>query len=479
MSDLDAGAPRFPLLIGETHGREPVPLPGLPAGVIAVTVPRVTRTEEDLPDVRIPRDRKGRVNAREVDLVAAAPVNGYAPPPALSTRDLIKVLTTRDHKRWTTIEAEFGERAWDVAVTLVQCGAITLRCRVERATRYAPRLWRLTQIWEDVREDKLDELRGRPDPLALHAELLESMAQVPQLARERELLEATPPGRTLKVPADSTSRTGDWRIYEIAIRAACFWWPAQDSVQPITAKAVAGHALRNTKSTWTPSRQQAFANLIGRPFDQAVEETDTELRMRGPLQWRVGSVVADAAACRPWLGLPARGLRVLGMINCNAAGIVLVENEDAFQQVCKIPEIVDHWLCIWGAGYATDGLVEFLRSMAPLPVAAWQDLDAHGIRIIHNLAERIERPVSPVGMDVELYRAGPKYKQEPEKLEGNRQLASVLAEEGPIALRPLAAEIAANGGAGCEHETLYAQVLPTLAKQLHEVTVQREAPPTP
>ncbi|MFJ9527072.1 DUF2220 domain-containing protein [Streptomyces griseus] len=473
MSEPEAGAPQFPLLIGETHGREPVPLPGLPTGVIAVTVPRATRTEDDLPDVRVPRDRKGRVNTREVDLVAAAPVNGYAPPPGLSTRDLIKVLTTGDHKRWTTIEGDFGDRAWDVAVALIQCGAVILRCRVEQAVRYTPRLWRLTEIWEDVREDKLDELRGRPDALALHAELLEAMAQVPQLADERALLAATPPGRTLQVPASSTSGTGDWRVYEIAVRAACFWWPAHDSTQPITAKALAGNALRDTKSAWTASRRQAFANLIGRPFDRAVEETDTELRIRGPLQWRVGSVVADAAACRPWLGLPARGLRVLGMIDCDADGIVLVENEDAFQQVCKIPEIVDHWLCIWGAGYATDGLVEFLRTMTPLPVAAWQDLDAHGIRIIHNLTERIERHVTPVGMDVELYRAGPKYKQEPSKLEKNLELASELALKGPLALRELAAEIVANGGEGCEHETLYAQVLPTLSARLNDVLARQ------
>ncbi|MFF7365981.1 hypothetical protein ACFZAX_34690, partial [Streptomyces sp. NPDC008125] len=148
MSEPEASAPQFPLLIGETHGREPVPLPGLPTGVIAVTVPRATRTEDDLPDVRVPRDRKGRVNTREVDLVAAAPVNGYAPPPGLSTRDLIKVLTTGDHKRWTTIEGDFGDRAWDVAVALIQCGAVILRCRVEQAVRYTPRLWRLTEIWE-------------------------------------------------------------------------------------------------------------------------------------------------------------------------------------------------------------------------------------------------------------------------------------------------------------------------------------------
>ncbi|MFF2507779.1 hypothetical protein ACFVTY_31105 [Streptomyces sp. NPDC058067] len=123
----------------------------------------------------------------------------------------------------------------------------------------------------------------------------------------------------------STSGTRDWHVYEIAIRAACFWRPAHDSPQPITAKALAGNALRNTKSTWPASRRQAFANLIATPFDRAVEETDTELRIRGPLRWRVGSVLADAAACRPWPGLPARGLRVLGITDCDADGILLVE----------------------------------------------------------------------------------------------------------------------------------------------------------
>lgn len=445
-----------------------MPLRNLPDGVIAVTVPRTTKIG-DLPDVRVPRDKKGRVNPREVDLVAASPVDAYAPPPGLTARDLIKVFTTGDHKRWPTIQADFGDQAWEVTAALIRCGAVVVRCRVEKVTSFAPRLWRLSQAWEDMREDKLDELRGRPDPLVLHTELLQLMAGVGELATESQLLAATPPGRTLKVPPASAAGTRDWRVYEVAVRAATYWWPAHGGRQPITAKSLAGKALRNTKSTWTSPRQQAFANLVGRPFDQAVTETDTELRMRGPLQWRVGSVIADATACHPWLGLPAKGLRALGMIDCKAVGIVLVENKDAFQQVCQIPRIVDNWLCIWGAGYATDGLVEFLRTMAPLPVAAWQDLDAHGIRIIQNLTERIERLVSPVGMDVETYRSGTKYKQEPDKLEENYKLATELARTGPPSLRALAAEIAATAGEGCEHETLYAEVLPTLIKQLSTV----------
>ncbi len=105
------------------------------------------------------------------------------------------------------------------------------------------------------------------------------------------------------------------------------------------------------------------------------------------------------------------------MISCDAQGIFLIENEDTFEQVCKIPEIADTWLCIWGKGYATDGLAEFLRGLDGLPVAAWGDLDAHGIRIIGNLADRIGRPVTPVAMTVDLYRASTKYHQEPAKLE--------------------------------------------------------------
>jgi hypothetical protein len=296
------------------------------------------------------------------------------------------------------------------------------------------------------------------------------MAGIPQLASEHALLAATAPGRTLQVPAGSTTGTEDWRVYEVAVRSAAVWWAAQSHPQPMTAKVLAGKSMRDTKYTWTAQRRQAFANLVGRPFDQAVEETDTELRMRGPLRWRVDTVIADAAACRPWLGLPAGGLRSLGLIDSSAVGVLLIENEDAFAQVCKLPDVADQWLCVWGAGYATHGLAAFLKAMAPLPVAAWQDLDAHGIQIIANLTERIGRPITPVGMDVDLYRQGTKYRQKPEKREANRKLAERLAASGPLSLRALAAAIAANGGDGCEHETLYHEVLPTLARTLGQIT---------
>ncbi|GGY71051.1 Wadjet anti-phage system protein JetD domain-containing protein [Streptomyces xanthochromogenes] len=466
MPDL---APRPPLLIGEAHGRETVPLRDLPTGITAVTLPRITKDSDDIVQVRVPRDRRRRINPRQVDLVADHPVSPYEPPPTLTTRQLIKVLRTKSTKRWPTIQADLGDNAWHIVVDLIRCGAVILRCDVVNATGYSPCSWTLTQSWAELAEDKLAELQGRQHPEELHRELLDIMSDVPQLAHEHALLANTPPGRVLKIPEGTATRAEDWRVYEVAIRAASTWWPAQSTPRKITAKALAGRSLRDTKSTWTPARQQAFSNLIGIPFDQAVDQADTELRIRGPLQWRVGTVIADAAACNPWLALPARGVRALGMISCEAQGIFLIENEDTFEQVCKIPEIADTWLCIWGKGYATDGLAEFLRGLDGLPVAAWGDLDAHGIRIIGNLADRIGRPITPVAMTVNLYRGGTKYRQEPQKLEENHKLAARLAQEGLEALRDLAEEITRTGGHGCEQETLYDEVLPILPDLLKTV----------
>ncbi|WP_030462302.1 Wadjet anti-phage system protein JetD domain-containing protein [Kitasatospora sp. NRRL B-11411] len=466
-------AHRPPLLVGEAHGRETVPLRDLPPGIMAVTLPRVVKDGDDVIHVRVPKDRKQRIKPRQVDLVADHPVSPYDPPPTLTPRQLAKVLETKSSKRWSTIEADLGDNAWQATVDLIRCGAVILRCDVINVTGYSPRSWTLTHSWAELAEDKLAELKGRSRPEDLHRELLALMSGIPQLADEKELLANTPPGRVLKVPEGTATRAEDWRVYELAVRAASTWWPAQGQPRKITAKELAGRSLRDTKSTWTPARQQAFSNLIGVPFDQAVDKADTDLRIRGPLQWRVGTVIANTAACDPWLSLPARGVHALGMISCDARGVFVVENEDTFEQICKIPEITDTWLCIWGKGYATNGLIDLLCTLDGLPLVAWGDLDAHGIRIISNLADRVERPVTPIAMTVDLYRAGVKYFQPPEKLTGNRELAIQLAQEALPALRDLAGEIARTGGEGCEQETLYDEVLPALPGLLEAVLLSK------
>ena len=279
----------------------------------------------------------------------------------------------------------------------------------------------------------------------------------------RSLVE-TPPSPTLRVPSSSRSGTQTWSVYELALRAAVVWWTEHHNGRRMSAKELAGKAWRDTHMDWTLPRRFALGNLVHSSFDAAVDEADTELRMRGPLTWISGDTIADASASTPWIGLPALGLRTLGYKRFTARGILLVENSEAFEKVCGMPEIVDSWLCIWGRGFASEGLVRFLRPLS-VPIAAWQDLDVDGIRIINNLTDRLGRNVSAIGMSVTLWENGVKRAQTAEQLSRARGLAAELAVDGPIQFRELAARIAKSGD-GCEHETLYNEVLPTLGLDL-------------
>lgn len=451
-------APRrgVPLLVSAAEGRTEVFLRGLPAGAKAVTVPR---TGVDGP--RIPRDRKRRINPNKVDLVAKAPVPAFAPPSELTQTELAKVLRTKSFRQWSSTRKEFGERAWTIVVALIQAGGIALRCDVINGLDYVPKSWRLTQPWADLAEDQLDELLGRPDPDAIRVELVRVMEAVPKLAHERDLLLALPKGSKLTVPSASSAGTDRWTVYEAAVRAASVWWSRTSSGERMTAKELAAIALRGSKK-WSTARRQSFANLIGTPFDRAVDQTDTEVRLRGPLVWSVGGVAADATRGRPWISLPVNGVRLLGLVECEAVGILLIENEDTFERICTQTDLSDDWLLIWGAGYASTGLAVLLRSFPDLPLAAWCDLDAHGIQILTELTDRVGRPIRPVAMDQNLFDRGVKYQQEPEKQKANLDLAERLTASAPASLLPLAKAIVRAKGAGCEQESLYLEVIPHL-----------------
>lgn len=293
--------------------------------------------------------------------------------------------------------------------------------------------------------------------------LLDLVAAEPRLSREHAQLVLTPPSPSLTVPTQSRTRAKSWPVYQAVLTAATVWYRLSEGGKRVAAKELAGTAWRNTKS-WTLARRLAFGNLFEESFDQLLTEADTEIRLRGPLTWVADDVVADASVCRPWLSLPAQGVRSLGHTTCDARGVLLVENLEAFEQVCGLPEVVDTWLCIWGAGYAREGLIRFLRSL-DVPIAAWGDLDADGIKIITDIAHRIERPVRAVGMEVRLWQQGIKREQEAGQLARAKILASDLEANAVSDLRELAGVIAQTGH-GCEQETLYAQVLPTLGDAL-------------
>lgn len=452
------------LLFSEREGRERAAIGGLPSGVMAVTVP-VRRDGRG----HLPRDRRGRPSIDVVDLIAEGPTSAYEPPATLETRELIFVLEA-GRRNWATIVDYFGpSRAEQAAIALVRSGGVIVRCDVDDDLDLAQPLgWRRSHSWSLMHVDILHDLRGRPDPDSLRMELIKMMAPIPQLDAERALLGAATPGSPLRVPAGTATLAGAWSVYEHALRAAIVWFPHRaGGAEKMTANDLAGRAFLDSKA-WTPEREAAFSNLIGIGFDQAVDKADTDLRLRGPLKWLLGSVAADASVATPWIALPARGLRAAGNVECRAVGVLLVENSDTFEKVCKVPGVPQKWLCVWGEGYSSDGMVHLLRDLG-LPIAAWCDLDAHGIQIIHVLEGKLGHPICSLGMDLELWERTPHRKnQKAKSVEGDKKLAAKLASRGPVALRPLAQEIAKYGGS-CEQQPIQEEILPLLPGLLENV----------
>jgi hypothetical protein len=320
----------------------------------------------------------------------------------------------------------------DVIVALT--GEQLLQKQVQRTTRTADN----QQVWQ---------------------ELLDLMDGVPQMASERALLAKSPVGPVQHPPDDTAAGTTSWQVYEPAIRAACIWWRAHNDGRRMAARQLAGLAFRDTKK-WTDQRRVAFANLAQRPFDQAVDEADIPIKLSGPLVWKFQDTIAHAATARPWIGLPAQGIRTLGYIECDAKGILVVENMEAFEKVCLLDGITERWLCVWNQGNPSRRLMRFLADLN-LMVAAWCDLDAYGIRMIANLEKGLGRSVAPVGMSLALWRSGTKLLQTDQQLAWARDVAANFSTTGPVSLRELAVAITETGDC-CEQETLYEQVLPTL-----------------
>jgi hypothetical protein len=254
-----------------------------------------------------------------------------------------------------------------------------------------------------------------------------------------------------------------WSVYDAAIRTAAYFLQHQRPDIPLTEREVAAHALPDSKE-WTPARRAAFELLVGGSGNDRLSAMDHDIRVRGRLRWSVGPVAADAMRGHPWIGLPSGGIHVIGQIERDVRGVLVVENADTHQHVCLRPDVTDTWLCVWGRGSTTDGVVNFLRTMNDLPIAAWCDLDARGIEIVTELAGRLGREVTPVGMGVELFVGGKQYV--PKNLADSLKVAKKMTVDGHPALRDLAKAIVTSGGLGCEQETLYDKVPPTLAREL-------------
>lgn len=340
-----------------------------------------------------------------------------------------------------------------------------------RASRYPVTLEELVEARHGTVITKFEAKRARiADKTRQVAErrdeLLELMLPVPQLERERALLASMEPSATDRVPPRSATKAGAWPSYATAIKAAAWWWPRHLAGETTPAKGLAASALGGAKK-WTTAGKLAFQNLVGMAFDQALAVEDTEIRLNGPLVWRVDDVIVDARLGDPWVSIPASGALRLGALVGRPDGMLLVENQTNFQHVCTDSTVPENWLCVWIAGFASEGLVRFIRKFSDWPLAAWCDLDPSGIDIIQNLMRETGRHVHAVGMEPELWKAAAKRADPAEKRAKWRERAKHLAAEGPQHLRPLAHAIATTGERVEQEElAVYDRVIPTLAERL-------------
>src|SRR5262249_53215672 len=115
-----------------------VPLSGVPEGIAAFPLQTIRA------DGVVVRTRRGRAKLEVVELRPRKVKTELAPFDELGAEFVLGA--TR--RRWSTIEAEFGDDAWNAALRLVRAGAVTLRCCVDGATRLgAPIAWILTESW--------------------------------------------------------------------------------------------------------------------------------------------------------------------------------------------------------------------------------------------------------------------------------------------------------------------------------------------
>jgi hypothetical protein len=273
------------------------------------------------------------------------------------------------------------------------------------------------------------------------------------------------------VPADSRTGCRNWKTYDQTLRIAAVYyrWPRSDGKIP--EQRLATSALHNSK-IWTPASRMAFQRLISKGLGEVVELRDRPVRVCGPLTWQVdnrAAVLADFVD--PWVGLPIRALIESDLGTKRPRGLLLVENSENFEQVCRNTSVPETWLVVWSEGYTGDLDHQLIQRFPDIPIAAWCDVDPHGIGIIGRAQNAISRFITPIGMDVELWRTATRdYHPDAEARAKCRRAAEEVARVAPASLKALL-DLFRDTGCGVEqqHEAIYDAVLPGLPALLKEL----------
>ncbi|QFU86980.1 hypothetical protein YIM_08850 [Amycolatopsis sp. YIM 10] len=294
--------------------------------------------------------------------------------------------------------------------------------------------------------------------------LAEAIAGIPELTDELLLLNSLGKEDKFVVPPGTRTGSVHWKPYNSALRVAAVYYQRVDMGKPIPEQSLPTTALDSSKR-WSAGSKAAFQNLIGKSLEEAVELRDKPIQMRGPLTWVVdGVTVALAELAMPWICLPLRALLKADIIGARPRGLLLVENHENFEQVCKNTDVPQRWLVIWAEGYTGNLVHRFIGKFPGIPLAAWCDLDPDGIGIIGRAEQATGRTITPIGMGVDLWNTVVADKSpSAEDMEQCRQAVRIVEAVTPPALRDLL-ECFRHTGARAEqqHCVVYDDVLPTL-----------------
>jgi hypothetical protein len=378
-----------------------------------------------------------------------------------TTAATARKLLARALKSETIIGVLVQPHEEQVVAALAACGIVRMEERVTgNAAVYYWRPYRVRIA--DGRRDEVRQALGKADPDGTRDALSAAIQATAELADEHRLLVGLPAGTPLRPPECSATGAAQWTVYEAALRAAAGWYRARAASMSISARELAATTLGSSKA-WTPARESAFARLIGMKFEDAVETIEPGVRLRGPLRWSAGTTIVDAAIARPWAAIPARSAQQFGTLDViGVRGVLVVENLDTFEAICRHSTVHERWLCLWGSGYVNHSLISLVQ-MINRPMACWSDLDAHGVAIVGDLQRRSGLPVHPIFMDPDLHNDSAFLHQDDEQIRKARQ----LAESGHPQLRELAGRIADNG-LGREQETMH-YLIPKLGSRLADL----------
>jgi hypothetical protein len=378
-----------------------IPLPGVPAGLVAYVRPR--------PDGSLPRDRRGRLKAKRVTLVrdpatSQTEATPGIPVPGVTEADLAWA-TRQERRRWPSIEKRFADASTATAHRLANAGVVQLHCTVTDTATVGELVgWSLCPAWD----------AHRASQEAAHAEHTESWTD--RAAKAAERIDATDPGlaKTLR-----TSR-GSSPLLPVLVHAA------EDLAEGI------GHdgprAFSQTHFSDTKERAD-----VAQVLTNAGASPDTLIALgltRSPYLGLGGSVLFDtsdgtwnlAALAGPTEFRLSPDNPVAARVRSGQDTLVVIENKQAAEAICDIfPDLA----VAYCAGQPSGAALTVIRGLglSARRVLIATDADLGGVRIAQRLLTALQdQPLVQV-LDVGTVEHVPGARFGKVSIEGLRQLS--------------------------------------------------------